>query len=87
MQIAKDARFVIRWTCQVCGNVNYAVDSVSTRANEDREAFAKEIGVDPSTLALIPEVIHCHKCEEAHKMPDDFGGCIDNEEEGEDWKR
>ena len=78
MKVALDARLVLRWTCQACGYVNYFTESGSGRFPEERAEAAEELGCSPDDLSLVPDVLHCGKCEEPHKLPDGFGIAEEN---------
>lgn len=73
MFIAHDARLVLRWTCQACQHVNYYTESAKPSSQESVQEASLALGLDPQELAIVPEVLCCQKCEEAHKLPDDLG--------------
>lgn len=73
MKVASDARLVLRWTCTACGYINYFVDAASGRFDEERQEAADELGCSPDDLSLIPDTLHCAKCEEQHELPEGFG--------------
>lgn len=73
MRTATDARLVLRWTCQACGQVNYHAGEHSKIDDAAKTEAAEAFGCRPEDLACMPDKLHCIKCEEPHKLPDDFG--------------
>lgn len=72
MLIATDARLVLRWTCQACGQVNYHAGEHSKIDDAAKAEAAEAFGCRPEDLACMPTTLHCIKCEEAHELPDGF---------------
>lgn len=76
MHIARDVILVARWTCAVCGKLNYHPGRVCMKqadTEEDRAALleiADEMGCDPGELAEMPDMACCIHCEETHEFVD-----------------
>jgi hypothetical protein len=70
---ASDCRLVLRWTCKVCGNVNYLDGTNGAASKAALKEAAEDLDLSPEDLALVPDKLFCQKCEEVHSLPEDFG--------------